>query len=304
MTQFLLLSVTFGLSLVTAIEMKGLQFLVQLISGEFMETKKKIVLPGNNPSSGSTKDSRGHTRGFTSYSFIDRIAGPNNKICLRDDDLLTDLNETKTYVGRKSVKCLPYKGNGTLLMINSIKELAFLLQPNGNSTKRSEPGNCALVLFYTKSCPGSAMVAPHFNALPRQFPDLKIATIDALKHYSLNSDFGIIGLPTIMIFHQGRPLVKYNETSYSVKNFIKFIHRYTNLEAYKLNAAYVTSDDFNGPLSNKVERDERDIWLWLAWLFIIACACYYFSRSRFYNQIVEMIKRTWRESEAQHEHQN
>lgn len=261
-----------------------------------METKKKVP-----PNSATAKNS--HGRGYTTYSFIDRIAGPNNKICRSDDDLLTDLNETKTYVGRKSVKCLRYKGNGTLLMIDSIKELAFLVQQTGNSTKRSEPGNCALVLFYTKSCPGSAMVAPHFNALPRQFPNLKIATIDALKHYSLNSDFGIIGLPTIMIFHQGRPLVKYNETTYSVKNFIKFIHRYTNLEAYKLNAAYVTSEDFNGPLSNKVVY-ERDIWLWVAWLFIIACACYYFSRSRFYNQIVEMIKRTWRESEAQHEHQN
>uniref|UniRef100_A0A336MTV1 CSON001254 protein n=1 Tax=Culicoides sonorensis TaxID=179676 RepID=A0A336MTV1_CULSO len=294
----LIVVVTFGMSIVTAIELKGLQFLIKLISGDFMESKKKIEAPTPN-----IKSPNGNIRGYTTYSFMDRIVNQNSKICLRDDDLLTELNDTKPYVGRKSVKCIPFKGNGTLLMIDSIKELALLLQPNGNSTKRTEPGNCALILFYTKSCPGSAMVAPHFNALPRQFPNLKIAAIDALKHYSLNSDFGIIGLPTIMIFHQGRPLVKYNETSYSVKNFIKFIHRYTNLEAYKLNAAYVTSDDFNGPLSNKVAY-ERDIWLWVAWLFIIACACYYFSRSRLYNQIVEMIKRTWRESEAQHEHQN
>lgn len=289
------------MSIVTAIEMKGLQFLVQLISGDFMETKKKNV-PLREGS--ATRWIKNSNRGFTSNHFMDRIRRPNYKICLPDDDLLQDLTETKIHGARKSVKCLPYKGNGTLMMIDSIKELALLLQPNGNSTKRSEAGNCALVLFYTKSCPGSAMVAPHFNALPRQFPDLKIATIDALKHYSLNSDFGIIGLPTIMIFHQGRPLVKYNETSYSVKNFIKFIHRYTNLEAIN-NAAYVTSEDFNGPLNMSGTFElERDIWLWISWLFIIVCACYYFSQSRFYKQIVEMIKRTWRESEAQHEHQN
>lgn len=82
------------MSIVTAIEMKGLQFLVQLISGDFMETKKKVP-----PNSATAKNS--HGRGYTTYSFIDRIAGPNNKICRSDDDLLTDLNETKTYVGRK-----------------------------------------------------------------------------------------------------------------------------------------------------------------------------------------------------------
>ncbi|XP_063695645.1 thioredoxin domain-containing protein 15 [Culicoides brevitarsis] len=289
---FLTVSVTFGISIVSALELKGLQFLVQLISGDFMDSKKKS----------QAKSPKDINRGFCRNSFVDYIS--KRQICFPDDDLLVDL-EPKLDKGRKSVKCLPYEGgNGTLLMLDSIKDLALMLQPNGNSTKRTEAGNCALVLFYTKSCPGSAMVAPHFNALPRQFPDLKIATIDALKHYSLNSEFGIIGLPTVMIFHQGRPLVKYNETTYSVKNFIKFIHRYTNLEAIN-NAAYVTSDDFNGPLNMSGTFDhERDIWLWISWLFIIVCACYYFSQSRFYNQIVEMIKRTWRESEAQHEHQN
>lgn len=289
---------TFGLSIVTAIELKGLQFLVHLISGEFMETKKKVPdvqIP-------RLKDSNGLIRGYTRYSFIDRISKANDRICLRDDDLLIDVQEPKVLTDRKSVRCVSYKSNGTLMMIDSVKEMISLLSPTGNSTKRTEPGNCALVLFYTSSCPGSAMVAPHFNALPRQFPDMKIAAIDALKHHNLNSDFGIIGLPTIMIFHQGRPLVKYNETTYSVKNFIKFIHRYTNLEAYSINSAYVTSEDFNGPLSNRVVY-ERDIWLYLSWFFIIFCACYYFSKSRLYLQIVKMIKRTWRESEAQHEHQ-
>jgi len=292
---FFAVTVTFGLSIVAAIELKGLQFLVQLISGEFMETNKKV--PTIEP---STKDS--HIRGYTRHSFIDRISSKNDKICLQDDDLLAE-TQAKMLLGQKSVKCIPHKGNGTLLMIDSVKEMIDLLSPTGNSTKRTEPGNCALVLFYTKSCPGSAMVAPHFNALSRQFPDLKIAAMDSLKHQNLNSDFGIIGLPTIMIFHQSRPLVKYNETTYSVKNFIKFIHRHTNLEAYSMNSAYVTSDDFNGPLSNKVLY-ERDIWLYASWLFIIACGCYHFSRSRLYSQIVEMIKRTWRESEAQHEHQS
>lgn len=245
--------------------------------------------------------------GFCQNSFLDFIVDIESKICLYDDSLLKGANDKKP-VNRKFFNCKPTEGNGTLLMINSIKELVDLLASNINTTlpigkTRNTVGNCALVLFYTRSCPSSAQVAPHFNALPRQFPNLKIAAVDALKHTALNSDFGIIALPTILLFHQSRPVVKFNGTVFSVKNFIKFIHQHTNYTSNSLNTAFVTSEDFKGPLSNKIVL-ERDPVLWLAWTFIILCSCYYFSRSRIYDQIVEMVKRSWRESGAQHDHQN
>lgn len=282
-----------------AFELKGLNFWWQMITGELLEAK---VAAAN---AASAKGARGC--GTSRFHFVDFVSNLDKRMCLVDDDLLSVAEKTSSLVEQKRVKCLPYQGNGTLIMIDSVKEMVDLLLPAGNYTKqsRSNAGNCVLVLFYTaKSCPGSALLAPHFNALPRQFPNLKIAAIDAIEYSALNSDFGIIGLPTILLFHQSRAIMKYNETTYSVKNFIKFVHKYTNLVAQSTSQqVFVTSEDFNGPLSNKVVY-ERDIWLYAAWLFIVFCACFYFSKSRLCAQIVEMIKRTWRESEAQHEHQN
>lgn len=247
-------------------------------------------------------------RNVCQNSFIDFIIDTESRMCL-PDGAVYKASEGSKPVNRKYYNCKPFNGNGTLISINSIKELVDLLASDLNTTTpisknaRNNVGNCALVLFYARSCPSSAQLAPHFNALPRQFPNLKVAAVDALKHTALNSDFGIIALPTILLFHQSRPVVKYNGTVNSVKNFIKFIHQHTNHTSNSLNTAFVTSEDFKGPLSNKMVM-ERDPILWLAWMFIIFCSCFYFSRSTLYNQIVEMAKRSWRESGAQHDHQN
>ena len=47
---------------------------------------------------------------------------------------------------------------------------------------RSQPAVCLLVLFYGRSCPFSAAAAPHVNALPRVFPDLRVLAVDALEN--------------------------------------------------------------------------------------------------------------------------
>lgn len=74
------------------------------------------------------------------------------------------------------------------------------------------------------------MAAPHFNALPRFFPDLKMVAIDVIKHRSMNAQFGIVGTPTLMLFHNGRPAAKFNETSeYRLELFSNFITKHTGL---------------------------------------------------------------------------
>lgn len=285
-------------------ELKKFQFLFRLVSGELMDSKT-----ATNERTESGVNLRKAEIGFCPNTFIDFMANTEARMCLTnaDEALTKGLKSTKA-VNKKYFNCKEYDGNGTLILINSVKELIDLLASDTNGTapvnkSRSNLGNCVLVLFYARSCPSSAQVAPHFNALPRQFHNLKIAAVDALKYTALNSDFGIIALPTVLLFHQSRPVVKYNETVYSVKNFIKFIHRHTSLASNSLNTAYVTSEDFKGPLSNKMVF-ERDPVLWMAWAFIVLCSCYYFSRSRLYNQFVDMVKRNWRESGAQHDHQN
>lgn len=278
---------------VHSLELKGLQLLVSLISGEFMEPRTR-----NEDETATVPATR---EGYTNYTFIDFITFPGKKICDKNDPNKT-LNQGQKPDGRRppiKVKCLGGRGNNTVHVVQSMKDALTVLTPHGNSTKRSVEGNCTLVLFYTKSCLSSAVVAPHYNALARQFPDIKVAAIDAFKFYTFNTEFGIVGLPTIMLFHQGRPIVKFNDSSATVNNFANFVTKHTGIKAVS-NSAYVTSEDFQGPLSSKVEK-EPDPYLYLAWAFIAVCGGYYFTKSKLYTQIIEMIKRNWQESEAQHE---
>lgn len=115
-------------------------------------------------------------------------------------------------------------------------KLAGLLHIEPNVTTRQVPGNCLAVLFYSPSCPFSCMAAPHFNALPRFFPDLKMVAVDAMKHRSINAQFGIVGTPTLMLFHNGRPAAKFNETSeYGLEIFSNFIAKHTGMTYKNIN---------------------------------------------------------------------
>lgn len=189
-----MLSGLFSIKLSFAIDVKAIRFFLNLISGEFMEpTPPSDLYPLSNyvvP------------KGQTEYNFLSFITYEDKKKCPLYD--VTRFEQSGD--GKKppiKVTCMPGQGNGTLQIINSLKEVVALLAPYGNKTRRIDEGNCALVLFYTRSCTGSALVAPHFNAVSKQFPDIKIGAIDALRFHSLNTDFGIVGLPTVLLFHQG-----------------------------------------------------------------------------------------------------
>lgn len=112
-------------------------------------------------------------------------------------------------------------------IVNATK-LIMLLHTEPTVTNRQVPGHCIIVLFYSPSCPFSCMAAPHFNALPRFFPHIKMVAVDAMKYHSFNAQFGIVGTPTLMLFHSGRPAAKLNDTSgYGLEFFANFITKHT-----------------------------------------------------------------------------
>lgn len=281
-------------------ELKGLEFLANLLSGGFMDTKPRDI-------DDDDAHSRAPLNGTSSNNFYEFITFTERTVCLPHEEAseLRAQRELTDGSGRirapVKVKCLLGNGtnNDTLLVIDSLKQVSQLLGPLGNSTKRNQPGICGLILFYAKSCMSSSMAAPHMNALPKYFPDIRVAAIDSFRFHSVNTDFGIIALPTLMLFHHGRPVVKFNETSFTVNNFVKFIARHTDIEP-TTSKVYVTSGDFQGPLPNTIEKD-TDHCLWLAWVFIFLCASYHFLRSKYCAQIVEIVKRNWRESSETHQ---
>lgn len=175
------------------------------------------MLLGIDPSqSDSYVSSQAHLKHLSSNvtmnSFMDFILQPSRKqrMCLPDDIYEAGQTGLRNKFGRRIVKVKCTRNlnitNGTepeVHIISSLKEVATLLAPYRNGTRRNEVGHCALVMFFAKSCPSSAMFAPYYNAMARQYPDLKVAAIDAFKFHNLNREFGIVGVPTIMLFHEG-----------------------------------------------------------------------------------------------------
>lgn len=199
---------------------------------------------------------------------------------------------------RKFVKCLAEMGTSTVQLTNDT-ELIKLLQADPKVTDRDVPGLCVVVLFYSKYCPFSSMATPHYNALPRAFPDIKMVAINAMMYHLFNTQNGIVGVPSLMLFHSGRPIAKFNDSEYTLEMFSKFISKYTGLTA--MEKSIVTSADFAGPVVSSPSKDS-DIFLIISWLFIITCSGYYFTKSKWWTWIIEAIQSNWRESEAHANH--
>lgn len=302
-TKLILISIIVALSSCSAFRFSELDFYSHFINGGFLDYKP---FGGGTAKTDEVQQSM-PSMGQTPNSFLDFITFKDKQYCSIYEEQAQEIEDPKSSDAKRSlkVKCIPAKGNGTLQIITSLKEVISVLAPHGNSTKRTTAGNCVVMLFYTKTCIHSAFMAPHYNALARHFPDLKVTAIDAFNFHSLNTEFGIVGLPTIMFFHQGRPLVKFNETEITLETLVKFVTKHSGIEPrlvnhkMTINVPHYISEDFKGPLSNKVEK-RTDYWLYMAWIFIIVCSCYYFSKSVYYGQMIETIKRNWRESGAHH----
>ncbi|CAK9833556.1 Thioredoxin domain-containing protein 15 [Anthophora retusa] len=218
----------------------------------------------------------------------------------------TYVTTTNSSANVTKLNCLTDKVYGSVEIVNATRLMKLLmLEPGPSNRSRNDkegrliPGTCMIVLFYARWCIFCNQAAPHFNALPRSFPHIKAVAIDAIKYQNFNAQYGIGGVPTLMLVHNGKPIAMYNDTVYTLKSFSKCIMAATNLQPTR--PLYVTSADFAGPVPS-TPSNETDYCLVLSWVFIAACALYFTSQSRWWQQFVEVIQNTWRESNAQHEH--
>lgn len=230
----------------------------------------------------------------TLTNFYNHVTSANVSV----DNKTQSINETRKLVKCKEIVYDQSEFTEPSVEIINGTALAKLLQIKPDITSRDVEADCVLVLFHARACPFSAHAAPHFNALARSYPNIKMVALDALKYHGINAQYGIVGVPTLKMFHNGRPVGKFNGTEYNIHLFSKFVHAITGQNPQGL---LVTSKDFQGPVSSIVEK-ETDYFLILSWFFIIVCSVYYFMESKWWKMIVEMIQNNWRESEAQHEH--
>lgn len=209
----------------------------------------------------------------------------------------TSGNENKTSVkvecllGELQVGEIP-----AVQLINGTMLIKIFSAPANNSTA----GECSIVMFYSPYCVFSARAAPHFNALARVFPGVKCYAVDAMTNGNLHLRYGLVAVPNVMLFHKGKPIARFNETHLNLERLVTFVEKYTGLQ-YN-GTLNVTSADMSGPVPSTLSK-KVDYVLILAWIFTICCLCYGFSKSTLCHKIIETVKRTWQEAEAQHEHE-
>lgn len=146
--------------------------------------------------------------GYSDYTFINYVSHIDRYMSLAHDQPHDDAAAAKRGAARvRRLKCTLGFGNGTMLVANSIKDIAHILTPLGNVTNWSEPGNCAVVMFYKRTAPVANVTMTLFSMMPVLFPDLRIGAIDSTRFHLVNSEFGIIGVPTIMLFHEGEKII-------------------------------------------------------------------------------------------------
>ncbi|XP_077999746.1 thioredoxin domain-containing protein 15-like [Glandiceps talaboti] len=166
----------------------------------------------------------------------------------------------------------------------------FQLLNRTNSTE----GPCSIVLFYAPWCRFSANVAPHVNALGRAYPTLHVLAIDAIEFSSLNARFGTVAVPNLLLFHNGKPVARFNQSERTFEHFKAFIKNHTGIEGDP--TVEVSDMDYIGPLPSK-PIEEPDYFLWFSTIFLFGFSCYVF-KQKFGDRIMERV-RTWAEI---HEH--
>ncbi|KAK2726442.1 hypothetical protein QYM36_000773 [Artemia franciscana] len=158
------------------------------------------------------------------------------------------------------------KSDSPFIKIVDGAQLNSFLVHNPNITNRTSVAPCVLVYFYAPWCHHSARAAPFMNALPRAFPSIPMLATNSMKYHSVNTQYGVMGVPTLMLFHNGRAVSRFNGSEYNLDSFSSFMTRSTGLEP--VCQLDVTYKDYIGPLTPIVEA-ERDYMLLLAWSFIL-----------------------------------
>ncbi|KAH7974685.1 hypothetical protein HPB49_018088 [Dermacentor silvarum] len=134
------------------------------------------------------------------------------------------------------IRCLPSNVSrnesdefNALQLINGTALLQEL-SPAPNKTN-STSGRCIVVTFYSPYCNFCASAAPYVNALPAGFPDLEFYAVDVVKSSHINMRYGLVAVPSILLFHNGRAVAKFNDTFVTMQGLMAFVTRHTGMQA-------------------------------------------------------------------------
>ena len=183
------------------------------------------------------------------------------------DKLLAEKNSAQKSVETSQshrYPCKPFNltsaGNSSVIMINSDAAMTEIL------TQMNETKGCALVLFYSPYCEFSARIAPLYNAAGRSYPFMPVIALDAQSTIGMSARYGIVGIPTIILFYGGKAMGKFNG-SRTVQHMHYFVKDNTGFDPIAM--VNITEEDFKGPLSSIV-KESSDYFLIFSTMFLLS----------------------------------
>lgn len=114
-----------------ALELKVCKYLLNLIFGDILDSKNDANDDTNDQHASNDARSEYIQRDCNLLSYMDRLTYRDKRYCMMHD-YLPIISEP----GRKPpirVRCLPDRGNGSMHIINSLKEVVTLLAPHGKN---------------------------------------------------------------------------------------------------------------------------------------------------------------------------
>ncbi|VDP05449.1 unnamed protein product [Soboliphyme baturini] len=186
--------------------------------------------------------------------------------------------------------CMPLKRrrcddhwNSTVHILNATEFSALL-----KSRKTVVTDNwCMIVMFFAPSCPFSAILASAFNLLPYAFPCLHAVAVDATHYSRLNLIYGVAGTPTVILFHNAKPVTRYDMENLDFLHLVQFVEASTNLNAVAIRDAELKQ---KGPLRTEPLRSVNYNLIG-SWIFILVCFCYFLAKSEFSKRGWLVLKR-------------
>lgn len=221
-----------------------------------------------------------------------------------EDGERTSLNETAALPTKPKLNCTQLNRTEHIpVSILNGTELQFRIgeEVNANVTNRTHPGVCSVTFFYATWCDFSAEAAPFYNALPRFFPRLNFYAIEAANNLNIFAQFGVIALPSLVVFHNGRPMYGFNHSEASLESFVDLISSLTGIPPTPDLEHKLDQQDLSGPVP-RVAVKPFNYNLVFACLFLVGCAIIELSKSASFGNIVDNLRNAWREAEIQHEH--
>lgn len=265
-----------------------LRFVIEPIIEEFRDGIYPKLTEKNNHTSNVTV-----LPNENSTQEIEVINRASNSTNLKNSTEMQTNNSTDT--GSKKVKfqCsgrnVSDNVNATVKLITSARLLQLL---NFEKNDTENVTDCLLVMFYAPWCHFCAKVAPYYNALARVFPQLDFVAVDTAQFSNLLARFGTVSVPNILVFHQSRAAVKFNQTERTFENFVTFITNSTGLEPNI--TVNVTEADYLGPVPS-VPTTEPDYLLLISWMFVIFCSSCMFIKSNKGQQYINRVRVLWQE---------